>query len=82
MHYQTPGHGWAKVKRSELIKLGIQNDITSCSYQRGEFVYLEEDQDLSTYVNALIKLDIQVQFKNKQTNKRSKIRNYESYLNQ
>ena len=48
-----PGHGWAKVKRSELVKLGIIGEISYYSYQRGEYVYLEEDCDLSKYIAAL-----------------------------
>lgn len=47
------GHGWLAVKRQELIDLGILNKITSYSYQRGDSVYLEEDCDLTTYIQAL-----------------------------
>ena len=47
-----PGHGWLHVKRAELERLGIAYRITSCSYQRGGTVYLEEDCDLSTFCEA------------------------------
>jgi hypothetical protein len=77
--FSDGGHGWAKVKRSELIKLNIENKITGFSYQRGEFVYLEEDCDLTTYVKALNASGIQVKFKETHSNKRSKIRSYDSF---
>ena len=50
--YIDPGHGWLKVPRKELHELGIADRITPYSYQRGEWVYLEEDGDLSTFANA------------------------------
>ena len=77
--FSDGGHGWAKVKRSELIKLNIEQKITSFSYQKGEFVYLEEDCDLNTYVIALNSLGIKPEFKTKNTNRRSKIRSYDSF---
>jgi hypothetical protein len=46
------GHGWLAVKRQELIDLGVMDRITSFSYQRGKTVYLEEDCDATTFVNA------------------------------
>lgn len=52
-YYHTdPGHGWLAVKRSLLITLGILDQITSYSYQRGNTVYLEEDQDMNTFMKA------------------------------
>ena len=50
--YIDPGHGWLKVPRKELYELGIADEITPYSYQRGEWVYLEEDGDLTTFANA------------------------------
>jgi len=50
--YNDPGHGWVAIKRSVLIKLGIEHKITSYSYQRGQTVYLEEDCDASTLISA------------------------------
>ena len=48
-----PGHGWLRVSRADLEKLGILEEITSFSYQMGDDVYLEEDQDAGTYLKAL-----------------------------
>lgn len=50
--HSDPGHGWLAVKRTELQRLGILNKITSYSYQRGGTVYLEEDCDASTFMQA------------------------------
>lgn len=47
------GHGWLAVKRQELIDLGVIDQISSYSYQRGQTVYLEEDCDLQRYLAAL-----------------------------
>lgn len=50
--FSDPGHGWLAVPKTMLRELGIANKITSCSYQRKEMAYLEEDCDLSTFVEA------------------------------
>jgi len=34
-----PGHGWLEVSRSELKELGILNQISRYSYQRGDKVF-------------------------------------------
>jgi hypothetical protein len=73
------GHAWAKVKRSELIDLNIAQYISVYSYERGEYVYLEEDCDLNSYVDALKNKGIAFKFKEKYSNKSSKIRNYNRY---
>jgi len=51
--FSDAGHAWLKVKKSILKDLGIAEQITSYSYQFGEFAYLEEDHDLSVFVNAI-----------------------------
>jgi len=55
IYYTDPGHGWLQVRTVELIELGIVNDITPYSYlsNDGLYAYLEEDLDMSTFVNAL-----------------------------
>ena len=52
--YSDAGHGWLAVKRSLLIDLGIIGDITGCSYQKGDTVYLEEDKDMTTFIKVFI----------------------------
>ena len=77
--YFDPGHGWLKVKKDELVKLGIADKITAYSYERGEYAYLEEDCDAGTYITALRKLGIECKMKHHYGEKRSRIRNYDSY---
>ena len=50
--YTDPAHGWLEVKRSHLIALGIENQISRFSYEQGARVYLEEDNDLSRFMEA------------------------------
>jgi hypothetical protein len=45
MKYDDPSHGWLAVPRCWVIALGIEAFTSSWSYQRGQFVYLEEDDD-------------------------------------
>ena len=50
--YSDPGHGWLRVRRSELQELGIADKITEYSYVFGDYVYLEEDDDYHTFKKA------------------------------
>jgi hypothetical protein len=77
--YADPGHAWAKVSKKELIKLGIADEITSFSYENGDYAFLEEDCDLGTYVNALRAKGIEYKFKENHANRQSKVRGYYSY---
>ena len=77
--YEDPGHGWLKVKKSLIKELGIQDNITPYSYIRGDYVYLEEDCDFSTFVKAMKDVDKTVELRIHHTNKTSKIRNYQHY---
>lgn len=77
--YSDPGHAWAKVRRSVLINLGIADKVSSYSYQRGEYAFLEEDCDLSLLAQALDKHGTKLRFIEKNTNKQSRIRSYERY---
>ena len=56
-YISDPGHGWLAVPVIEVSALNIE--ITAFSYvdRRNEFAYLEEDLDMSTFVNAKIKAD-------------------------
>ena len=77
--YSDPSHSWAKVRREVLKNLGVDKDISSCSYQRGDYVYLEEDCDLGVLCRALLKNNTRVVFREKTTDKPSRVRTYESY---
>lgn len=78
--YADPGHAWAKVKFSEIVKLGIHDKISQYSYVRGDSVYLEEDSDLSVFVDALLKIGIKPYWVQHHTDKSSKIRSYMHYI--
>jgi hypothetical protein len=77
--YADPGHSWIKVPLKLIQRLAIHREITCYSYMRGEFIYLEEDQDASLLINALKANGITVTFKHFGSDKRSKIRNYQPY---
>lgn len=79
LFYSDPGHGWAKVSKKELVKLGIANEISSFSYENGDFAFLEEDSDLEKYIMALRARNIVYKFKETWTNRQSRIRNYYHY---
>jgi len=52
IYHQDPGHGWLQVPRQLLVKLGIEDKITVFSYLNGTTVYLEEDCDMSIFIEA------------------------------
>lgn len=49
--YEDPRHGWLEVHKDEILEVGIENDITSCSYVNGDYVYLEEDYDIGLFLS-------------------------------
>jgi hypothetical protein len=74
--YSDPSHGWLKVSRSEVDKLGIAEKISTFSYKNGDNIYLEEDYDALLFIKAQEAKGIEVKFKESSTNRSSKIRNY------
>lgn len=72
------GHGWLAVKKKELKKLGIENEISSCSYAKGDTAYLEEDCDYPIFVKAKAEIGEDVEYK-ESYHKSSPIRGYASY---
>jgi hypothetical protein len=78
--YSDPSHGWAKVSRQLLQELNILDRISSYSYQRKDYVYLEEDCDLSLLVETLQSKGIKFSFKEYHGNKTSRIRNYPRFV--
>jgi len=77
--HSDAGHGWLGVKRTELERLGIAEQITHYSYQRGGMVYLEEDQDASTFAKRKQELGEEMPIRQGKSVDRSPIRSYESY---
>ena len=72
--YVDSGHAWVKVPRKLLEQLGILKDITYFSYQRGDYVYLEEDGDLDTFMKAYPLATFRVR-----TSAHSRINSYDSF---
>jgi hypothetical protein len=78
--YSDPGHGWAAVKRKVLVELDILDKISAYSYQKGTTVYLEEDQDMTTFLTALLaKKGDSATYTTKYTDRRHPIRSYEHF---
>jgi hypothetical protein len=77
--YCDPGHAWLKVDRKTLADLAIWSQISSYSYIRGEFLYLEGDCDAGVFLKALKENNIPYQIKSQHTNKTSKIRGYQRF---
>jgi hypothetical protein len=76
--YQDPGHGWIAVPSGALALAGLtKNDFTSCSYQskKGTMLYLEEDCDATTFVQAFeVTFGFKPYFIEQHSNKRHWIR--------
>jgi hypothetical protein len=62
-----------------LKKLGIANKISSFSYQRTEYVYLEEDSDMTVFMKAMEAKGQKVVFVTRRTDRESRIRKYGQY---
>ena len=77
--YNDPSHGWLGVKIAELEKLGIIDNISGYSYMKGKTAYLEEDCDISVFLDAKEKAKQGYRLINKYTNNRSIIRTYNSF---
>ena len=80
--YSDPAHGWLKVPLSKIFELNILDQITGFSYlsPNHDHVFLEEDLDVSIFLNSLSKKERE-KFKVRQfyTNRESKIRSYVGY---
>lgn len=80
--FSDPSHSWIKVKKTFLTYL-IGDDwrkyFTSFSYERADFVYLEEGKDTATLHFHLKQKSIQPELalQEHKTNRPSKIRGYD-----
>jgi hypothetical protein len=61
--HEDPGHGWLAVKRKELVQLNLMNKISTCSYQNGDTVYLEEDCDAGLFIEKMKELNQEVEIR-------------------
>ena len=78
--YSDPSHGWLKVSKAVLrenIGARWRSVFTPFSYERGDFVYLEEDCDLTRFINWMEANGKTVRIRQRpQSEKRSRIRSY------
>lgn len=81
IQFADPGHSWVKVSIAECRALGIYDEITRWSYKRGDFLYLEEDADVSTWVLAWREhgVDVAALVDCRHTDRSSRIRSYEPF---
>jgi hypothetical protein len=77
--FSDPGHGWIKVTMGELIRLNIADKMSTCSYQYGDYAYLEEDCDYSTWLRAKNEHGEAYAIKESRCDNASRIRNYPHY---
>ena len=78
--HSDAGHGWLAVKTRELVELGVADKITAFSYTKGKSSYLEEDVDMSTYINAQKDRGVTVEIRQgKRWDKKSPIRAFPSF---
>lgn len=81
--YSDPGHGWLAVNYDELVELGINDKISGYSYRKGNTVYLEEDCDMATFMNALEAKGVQIRINTiNEPTKDSMIRSFARYINE
>jgi hypothetical protein len=74
------GHGWLKVRMSELKELGIYDDISLYSYQDHlGYAYLEEDCDASIFIRAKKNVGQSVKLNHVRGGDWSSVRNYQSF---
>ena len=78
--YEDPGHAWARIAKSKLAALGIADQISTYSYMRGQYAYLEEDCDLGLLFKTCDAAGIDLKLKTFISRERSsKIRSYDRY---
>ena len=78
--FSDPGHGWIKVSKKDLYNLFgrfWRRHFSACSHERGDYVYLEEDQDAAMFIDQLKFQKINFKFKeHRSSESRSRIRGY------
>jgi len=83
LHFTAdPGHGWLHVNR-DIARMIMGDDfskISSCSYQRGATIYLEEDCDAGYFLKACKERGVEVDIKVKHYANLAPIRSYNSFF--
>ena len=78
LFFSDPGHGWLAVEKDYLQALGIADKISTCSYQKGNLAYLEEDCDAALLIDAMKAKNIEFVIQ-EIYQENTPIRNYHSY---
>jgi hypothetical protein len=77
--YMTdPGHGWLSVPYSDLEELGLVDKISPYSYMNASRVFLEEDGDMSMFLEAAARAGWKIEHKTTYSN-RASCRSYGNY---
>ena len=83
-YFQDPGHGWLRIKRQEAQRILGESfsQITPHSYQKGDWIYLEEDQDAHLLIQAIKdqKLELIYTIREQHCNNESTIRHFDSFV--
>ena len=81
-YYADPGHGWVKVSFRHLERIvgkHWRSLFTPYSFERGEYAYLEEDEDVSRFIDCCRGAGIEPVFRDHTcASRQSRIRNYSS----
>jgi hypothetical protein len=77
IYHTDPGHGWLEVPVALVDELDIT--VSPYSYQRGGDVFLEEDLDMSAFLNAARSAGWDVRYYTEHTNASHWIRTCASY---
>lgn len=70
------GHGWIECPQSLLSVLNISKEVSSYSYKKDGFVYLEEDCDAGILLKKLKEKNILFELQTHYVNGESEIRSY------
>ena len=54
--FSDSAHGWLRVTLSDLRNSGVFEKVSSYSYKKGNFAYLEEDCDAQLFLDGYKKL--------------------------
>ena len=73
------GHGWGEVSIDLINELRIANQISRCSYMKGDKAYLEEDRDLPIFLNEMEKQGKKITFIEEHSNYDSWVRNLKRF---
>lgn len=77
-YWRDPGHGWFQVPKRLIQDLGLEDKISSYSYQDQHDVYLEEDCDFGLLYTACKNRGVKLEWQERYED-RSHIRNLDHY---